>query len=318
VVTELEGGFDASLFGSRAQLAVTGYRRNITQLLLSRVLPPSTGFSSETFNGGEMLSSGLEVSLQGTPVERGNFTWTTNTTFTRNRTHVSKLPVPEFSPGNGFGNSFGGYRIAVGYSPTTVFANWGHDATTGAQIVKPLGESEPSFQMGFQNDFKLGRFTMASLLDWSHGGLVVNLTRNYYDEAGTAIDFDAPAGTPRNSAGQITSARPIETCGAKCLTGEERLFWYHNPNNYAVYVEDGSFLKLREVSLSYDIPTAVLGRKVTSAQLQLSGRNLVSWFPYSGYDPEVSNFGNVAAGRNQDVTPFPPSRTFWLGINLVF
>jgi hypothetical protein len=66
------------------------------------------------------------------------------------------------------------------------------------------------------------------------------------------------------------------------------------------------------------VPTRLLGRRVSSAQLQLSGRNLKTWTNYSGYDPEVSNFGNVAAGRNQDVTPFPPSRTFWLGLNLVF
>ena len=118
--------------------------------------------------------------------------------------------------------------------------------------------------------------------------------------------------------GRITSARPFDQCGPDCLSGEERLFWFNSPNNLPVYVEDGSFLKLRELSLSYDLPTALLRGKVSSAQLQLSGRNLVSWDNYSGYDPEVSNFGNVAAGRNQDVTPFPPSRTFWLGINLVF
>ena len=77
-------------------------------------------------------------------------------------------------------------------------------------------------------------------------------------------------------------------------------------------------MKLRELSLSYEVPRGVLGRRVSSAQLQLSARNLKTWTKYSGYDPEVSNFGNVAAGRNQDVTPFPPSRTFWLGLNLVF
>jgi hypothetical protein len=226
--------------------------------------------------------------------------------------------VPEFSAGNSFGNSFGSYRIREGYSPTTVYANNGRDAT-GTLIVAPIGESEPSFQMGFQNDVKLGRFTVGSLFDWSHGGLVVNLTRNYYDEAHTAPDYEAPADLPRNpTTGKITSARPFDKCGTTCLSGEERLFWFGAPNNLPVYVEDGSFVKLRELSLSYDVPTRVLGRRVSSAQLQLSGRNLVTWTDYSGYDPEVSNFGNVSAGRNQDVTPFPPSRTFWLGINLVF
>jgi hypothetical protein len=243
------------------------------------------------------------------------FTWNTNTTFSRNRTKVTELPVPEFSPGNSFGNSFGGYRIAVGYSPTTVFANNGRDTSNPAGCtgtacilkVEPIGESEPSFQMGFQNDVKVGRFTLGSLFDWSHGGLVINLTQNYYDSAHTGADFLMPGATPR----------PFTGCGS-CLSGEERLFWFSSPNNLPVYIEDASFVKLRELSLSYEVPSGVLGRRVSSATLQLSARNLKSWDNYSGYDPEVSNFGNVAAGRNQDVTPFPPSRTFWLGLNLVF
>ena len=257
-----------------------------------------------------MRSTGIEMSLQGTPIERGIFSWNTNTTFTRNRTKVTDLPVPEFSAGNSFGNSFGSYRIREGYSPTTVFANYGHDPASpiNAFIVKPIGESEPSYQMGFQNDVKVGRFTVGSLFDYSNGGLVVNLTRNYFDGAGTAPDQAMPAG--------VTTPREWPACDANCLSGDERNYWFGQ--GYPVYVEDATFLKLRELSLSYDIPSSVLGRRVTSAQLQLSGRNLKTWTPYSGYDPEVSNFGNVAAGRNQDVTPFPPNRTFWLGINLVF
>jgi hypothetical protein len=162
--------------------------------------------------------------------------------------------------------------------------------------------------MGFQNDVKVGRFTLGSLLDWSHGGLVVDLTRNYYDSGGNAPDQAMPAG--------VTTPRPFPECDFTCLSGDERLYWFSK--RFPVYIEDGGFLKLRELSLSYDVPTRVLGRRVTSAQLQLSGRNLKTWTRYTGYDPEVSNFGNVAAGRNQDVTPFPPNRTFWLGLNLVF
>lgn len=307
-VTELEGGFDVTLFGQRAQLTATAYRRTINNLLLSRTLAQSTGYVVETFNGGEMTSNGQEVSLQATLVQRGIISWNSNTTFTRNRTKVTDLPVPEFSAGNSFGNSFGSYRIKEGYSPTTVFANNGSDPTTGLPIVAAIGESEPSFQMGFQNDVKVGRFTLGSLFDWSHGGLVVNLTRNYYDGAGTSPDQAMPAG--------VTTPRPWPECDANCLSGDERLYWF--AQRRPVYVEDGGFLKLREVSLAYDVPTRLLGRRVSSAQLQLSGRNLKTWTNYSGYDPEVSNFGNVAAGRNQDVTPFPPSRTFWLGLNLVF
>lgn len=316
-VTELEGGFDVTLFGRRAQLAVTGYSRTITQLLLSRTLAQSTGFTTEFFNGGEMQSRGVEVSLEGTPVRRGAFQWNTTTTFSHNRTEITDLPVPEFSAGNSFGNSYGSYRIREGYSPTTVYANNGRDEK-GALIVAPIGESEPDFQMGFLNDLQYGPFRLSSLFDWSKGGLVVNLTRNYYDGAATAADYDAPSHLKRDASGHLIESRPFETCGPTCLSGEERLFLFASPNNRPVYIEDASFVKLRELSLSYDVPARMLGGRVRGAQLQLSGRNLVTWTEYTGYDPEVSNFGNVSAGRNQDVTPFPPSRVYSLGVNLEF
>jgi TonB-dependent starch-binding outer membrane protein SusC len=87
------------------------------------------------------------------------------------------------------------------------------------------------------------------------------------------------------------------------------------------YIEDATYLKLREIGVSYNLPNSVFGRlnnRVRSARLTFSGRNLYTWSNYTGLDPEVSNFGNRAVGRNQDVTPFPPSRSFWLSIDLGF
>ena len=83
-------------------------------------------------------------------------------------------------------------------------------------------------------------------------------------------------------------------------------------------MESASFFKLREVTLTFDVPTsAVRGLfGARSARLSLSGRNLFTSTPYTGLDPEVSNFGNQAIFRNIDVAPFPPSRSFWFTIDL--
>ena len=303
-VTEIEGGFDATLFNSRALLTFTGYRRNITELLLSRTLAGSTGFTTQFFNGGKMESNGVEASLQASLVQRGSFQWNSTTTFSRNRTKVTDLEgLPQFSAGNSFGTGFGSFLITEGYSPTTVFANDGPEG-----LVLPIGESEPDFQMGFLNEVRFGRFSLSGLLDWSKGGLVVNLTRNYFDAVGLSPDYELPAG--------VTSPRLWEECGLGCASGLERDYWHQRGR--ATYVEPAGFVKLREVSLAFDVPSRYLGNRVSNATIQLSGRNLRTWTDYSGYDPEVSNFGNVAAGRNQDVTPFPPSRTFWVGLNLGF
>jgi hypothetical protein len=83
----------------------------------------------------------------------------------------------------------------------------------------------------------------------------------------------------------------------------------------ANYIESATFLKLREVTLSYDLPrSAIFGSR--SARLSVSARNLFSVDSYDGLDPEVSNFGNQAIFRNVDVAPFPPSRSFWFSIDL--
>ncbi len=89
-----------------------------------------------------------------------------------------------------------------------------------------------------------------------------------------------------------------------------------------MYVESTAFVKLREVRLSYEMPNALVSRlfngRAQGARIELSGRNLKTWTDYTGLDPEVSNFGNGALGRIQDVTPYPPSRTYYFSINTTF
>ena len=89
-----------------------------------------------------------------------------------------------------------------------------------------------------------------------------------------------------------------------------------------LFLEDKSYLKLREVTLSYALPprwaTRLFGGRANGASLEVSGRNLVTWTKYEGLDPEVSNFGNQNVARNQDVAPFPPSRSFFLTVNVNF
>ncbi len=88
------------------------------------------------------------------------------------------------------------------------------------------------------------------------------------------------------------------------------------------YVQDASYLKLREVNLSYNLPNSftqsLFGSSVRYARLSLAGRNLLRFTGYRGLDPEVSNFGNQAIVRNIDVAPFPPSRSFFFSIDLGF
>ena len=93
------------------------------------------------------------------------------------------------------------------------------------------------------------------------------------------------------------------------------------PHKTSVYVEDGSFVKLRELTLSYEVPNRIqemLWGAASGATVSFSGRNLLTFTDYTGLDPEVSNFGNQNIARNIDVAPFPPSRSYWFSVSIVF
>ena len=130
--------------------------------------------------------------------------------------------------------------------------------------------------------------TLSTLLDWQQGSNIMNLTRSNYDGNGNSPDPEA-----------------AKQRLAMFAAGDPR-----------VYIEDASFLKVREVSISYDLPKRLASQlgPLHSLQLSLSGRNLLTFTHYSGLDPEVSNFGTQSIARNSDVTPYPSSRSFWFSI----
>ena len=110
--------------------------------------------------------------------------------------------------------------------------------------------------------------------------------------------------------------------------GQERQAeWTGDPDNGVpgktqVYVQDGSYLKLREITLAYNLPDnitrSLFGGSARYVRLTVSGRNLLRFTGYRGLDPEVSNFSNQAIVRNIDVAPFPPSKSFFFGFDLGF
>ena len=299
--TETEGGLDWTLLGGRARISATQFRKQIDKLLLQATIAPSTGFSSQWINGGQIVTHGTEIELGMTPVQMGHVEWISNTTYSSNKGKVTQLPVAPFIPVSGsFGSRFGNAFVQQGQLITvlqavngcTALNSTGTSCPAANRVLKFMGNSAPDFQMGFNNDVNVGPFRFSSLVDWRKGGLGINLTNNYFDGgllADTAI-------------------------------GNARIREFRK--GHAVYVENSGFVKIREITVGYELPNDLTGRlfagRVATARLDLSGRNLKTWTRYSGLDPEVSNFGNQALGRFQDVTPYPPSRLFYLTVNTTF
>jgi hypothetical protein len=287
--TGIETGFDATLFHSRAQFSATIYQKRITDMLLPDAVAASTGADTKWLNGGQLTNQGLELTLNATPIQKGLFTWQTQESYARNYNRVDALPVAPFAAGAFFAYSpFGAYRIQVG-NPAS--ALWGIRTPGGATV--PFGNTQPNLTLGAGQDFSFGPLHAHIFFDWREGQWVSNLTENYFDFGGTLADT---AGSNKRIAEETAGLSP--------------------------YAQHASFLKLRELSLKYDLPGGFVNSighgYLRYASVSLVGRNLITWTNYEGLDPEVSNFGTQQFGRGQDVTPYPPMRSYFISIDLGF
>jgi len=229
------------------------------------------------------------------PVQTKDINWVVRTTFYANKAKITKLTVPTFQTG-GFALSLGTFQIEQDSSPTQIFGLVGTDAS-GNPVAGKVGDANPDFQMSFSSDVDVKRFTLGMLWDYKQGGDIINLTTYLYDAGKNSKDYLEPGGGKDR---------------------QDRI----NAGFTDAYVESGTYLKLRELNLSYNVPDRIVsglfGRGIRTARLSLTGRNLLRFTPYSGLDPEVSNFGRQAIVRNIDVAPFPPSRSFFFAFDLGF
>ncbi|MCC6318483.1 MAG: SusC/RagA family TonB-linked outer membrane protein [Gemmatimonadaceae bacterium] len=303
VNNEVEVGFDASMWRDRLRVEATYFNRRITDLLVRPVPAPSTGVTSSIINGGEMQSKGYEIGLTAIPVQTDNLTWTSRSTWYQNRQDVTEFPpgvTPFGAPsGGGFGGAYGRLLFTQGYPVSMIFGNKKINGQTVGN--SPLGDGNARYTMNFANDVQWNRLTLTTVADYKHGGYMSSLTLNLYDEGGNTWDYDDPS--------------PDPAIGA--TKGEWRYNAWGGGSDATYYVQKASFAKLREVALSYDMPQGWFSKipGARSGRLTFSGRNLFMITPFNGFDPEVNNGGSVVA-RVVDLAPFPPTRSFFLSVDL--
>jgi TonB-linked SusC/RagA family outer membrane protein len=295
---ETEFGADVTAWNERLRFEGTYFKRHITDLLVRPVLAPSSGVSQTTVNGGELESQGTEFGITIVPVQTRSFTWSSRTTHTQNYAEVTKLGkgVLPFTIGaeGGFGNAYGRLRFQEGYRVSQIYGLQDGVGNT------PLADANPKYLMQFGNDFTYKAFSLNVLVDYRRGGAVSNMTLNLYDEGENTWDYEDKS---------PDAAVPL---------GKYRYdLW--SEGNTAVYLQDGSYTKVREVSLSWDVPRNLLTgiKAVQSARINLAARNLFIISGYNGFDPEVNNGGQQVA-RFVDLAPWPPSRSIFFSFDIGF
>ncbi|MFW6090206.1 MAG: TonB-dependent receptor domain-containing protein, partial [Gemmatimonadota bacterium] len=298
---EIEAGIDGSAFDDRLTWELTAFQTTTTNLLLQRVPAPSTGFATQLFNGGEIRNSGIEIGLGYTPILAADAHWIARGTFTRYTSEVIDLAgLPAFfPPASGFGNL--GQTFVEEGKPITQIVGFDFIENEDGDLVRDsiqtqLGNTAPDFRVGLVNDIGYGPVNFNVVVDWQQGGDVINLTQFLHDAAGTAPDFGTEEWEQRY-AGLLAST---------VITP---------------YIEDGTFVKLRELAVNVDLPSSVLAPlnlDARTVRVGLTGRDLLMWTRYSGLDPEVANFGSTAIRSNLDISPYPPMRSIFFNISVGF
>lgn len=323
---EIEAGLDIGMLASRADLELTFYDKRTYDLVLAVPQAPSSGSQSRLENVGELSNRGWEAALRTVNVDQPSLRWRSTLSLSHNRNRVEKLNTAADTliygylnaviEGQPIGAFYGGTyaRNADGsifYAPVTVPVYGSvllpvrerDTLPNGTSVLanRVIGDPNPDLIASLLNTFELGpRLELTVLFDGRFGNDVANFTRRITEFFGSdkvlerEINGDTiPRTFSRNPAGRI--------------------------NIYEEYIEDGSYVKLREVSVRYRFDQPWIRRLgAATMDIRLSGRNLVTWTNYRGLDPEINLFANNTVARGVDFANTPNPRSFILSVQFQF
>ncbi len=324
--TEFEIGADLGLFKNRFGIQFTYYKQDITDLLLDVNLAPSSGGASKNVNIGSMENSGIELMLNANPVRKADFSWDMTLAYNTFKNEVNGI-------GGGRAGKLlrggGGTQSAIDGQPLGVFFGVYYARNEdGSLLLSPLGLPQvergdditgvAKRENGQPSGTPLRKILGDPNPDWT--GAFINEFR--YKKLGLRVQFDAQWGFDVWDWNKITSnnvgASPLSE---KELKGELPRGWvaavggFIGPRIQEEHVSDGSFVKLREVALSYDFGKV---KPFDNLSLSLIGRNLISFDDYSGYDPETNSAGQSSRVRGDDFGNVPIPRVFQVALNASF
>ena len=320
-------GIDVSFFNNRIRFSADAYRKTSKDLLLGVLLPRTTGFDNIVMNAGSIENKGLEFQLSTVNFDGADFKWSTDFNISFNRNKVTNLVgqkintagvagrgdavlIQEGQPvGQFYGYQWGGVDPATG----NVF----YIAKDGTSTFDPkeedkknIGNANPDFTYGFTNNFSYKGFSLNLFFQGSQGNDILNATRFDTESMIDAKNQTTVVLNRWQNVGDITNVPKVTTDGS---TNNSRISSH--------YVEDGSYLRLKALTIGYNLPKSLLDRiGLTSIKLYATGENLFTITNYSGFDPEVSAFGgdSSAATRNLatgvDYGTYPQTRNIIFGI----
>jgi TonB-linked SusC/RagA family outer membrane protein len=353
----LEIGTELKFLNNRLGIDFSWYKLNSRDQIIPVSVSPTSGFSSVIINAGEIENKGIEVVINATPIKTKNFNWDLTFNFSRNRNKVVKIKeglteiivgshfgyagssatmkyVPGYAVGNIYGTSYQRYyggktddKVTVDNSLPLVIANTGSNAGFPARDLNQriLGNSQPDWIGGITNTLSYKNFALSFLWETQQGHEKYNQLGNflaafgiakYTENRNTSKTFEGVLSTGAPNTQVVWLGQGIGPDSRNYTAGFYRNVFRGVTENF---VEDASWIRLRNVSLSYELPARIFkGTFIQGANFSVTGNNLILITDYTGYDPESSSF---SAGSNIDAFAgftYPAVRSFLFSINLNF
>ncbi|WP_279095245.1 SusC/RagA family TonB-linked outer membrane protein [Bacteroides acidifaciens] len=348
-------GVDLSFFDERIGLTMDIYRKNTRDLLLAAQLPYSSGFYNATKNIGKVRNDGLEISLNTLNIKTRDFQWSSNfnISFNKNKvlalsenqtalmtavqfdqnyngqsSYIAKIGLPmglmygyvyegtyKYDDFNKSGNSYS-LKSSVPHFSTEnntqpgmpKYADLNGDGVVDSNDRTIIGRGLPIHTGGLTNDFTYKGIDLSIFFQWSYGNDIMNANRLFFESSNNrSRELNQYASyTNRWTADNPTSDIPAATNSSSNRVISSRI------------IEDGSFLRLKNVTIGYTFPSQMTKKwKIDKARIYVAAQNLWTWTGYSGYDPEVS-VRNSALTPGLDYSSYPRAYSVSFGVSLGF
>ncbi|HYG39509.1 MAG TPA: TonB-dependent receptor, partial [Cytophagales bacterium] len=337
-------GIDVGLLQNRISFTADYYNKKTTDLLLNVSIPATSGHGSILLNAGSVSNKGFELGLNAQILQGKKLNWSSSINFSRNRNEVLDLSGETerfvgsssssiFAGSNPGTNvlrvgepmgSFYGYQfLGIWQTPEEIAASGMKDTKIrpgdpryadldGNGLINGddrsiIGRSQPDFIYGFVNNLSYGPLTLTVLIQGVQGADILNLNRYELENGFTTTNKVRSVKDSWTGPG-TSNTMPKANSVVRRSTGVT-----------SDIVEDGSFLRVKTITLGYDIPLpSSIKNTIKSASIYVTGQNLITFTKYSGYDPEVNSFGSETLSPNTDYNAYPSSKTYIAGIRFGF
>ena len=354
MTTSFEIGTDLNFFNNRLGLNLTWYKSNSKDLIMAVSTAPETGFTNVTLNAGEIENKGVEISLTGKPIVKNDFTWNVMVNFSTNQNKILSIyPGLEYLPGGssfGYGGSGPSFRYRPGYSVGDIYGrHWeryygsktpdplfidkdlpivinSKGFPVRASTTKVVGNSMPDWIGSFSNTLKYKNLSLSFMFDTQQGLEKWNQLDNFMAAFGIAkytenrFESIVFKGVHADGTPNTTPAYLGQGIGPDAVnyTGGYYRNIYRGVSE--AFVQDASWIRLRNVSLAYSFPGKWLKKTIiNNATLSFTGNNLWLSTPYNGFDPESSDaITGSLSGSSQSGFTYPPMRSYLFSLNVSF